>query len=67
MFSMVLTCMPLDKIIDLGIDLVPSIQPVSVPPYRMTPAELKEKLQEFLDKKFIKPGVSPWGALVLYL
>jgi hypothetical protein len=27
--------------------------------------ELKEQLQELLDKGFICPSISPWGALVL--
>ncbi|KAL0532575.1 hypothetical protein IC582_031288 [Cucumis melo] len=36
----------------------------------MTPAELKElkvQLQELLDKGFIRPSVSPWGAPVLFV
>ena len=39
-------------------------------PYRMnTPKilELKMQLQELLEKKYIKPSVSPWGALVLFV
>ncbi|KAA0035500.1 pol protein [Cucumis melo var. makuwa] len=39
-------------------------------PYRMAPAELKElkvQLQELLDKGFIRPSVSPWGAPVLFV
>jgi len=28
-------------------------------------AELKKQLEEFLDKQFVRPSVSPWGALVL--
>ena len=28
-------------------------------------AELKKQLQEYLDKGFIRPNVSPWGAPVL--
>uniref|UniRef100_A0A2N9F277 Integrase catalytic domain-containing protein n=1 Tax=Fagus sylvatica TaxID=28930 RepID=A0A2N9F277_FAGSY len=38
--------------------------------YRMAPAELKElkeQLQELLDKGFIRPSVSPWGAPVLFV
>nr|CAD1836452.1 unnamed protein product [Ananas comosus var. bracteatus] len=36
----------------------------------MAPAELKElraQLQHLLNKKFIRPSVSPWGALVLFV
>ncbi|KAL4038316.1 hypothetical protein IC575_001930 [Cucumis melo] len=36
----------------------------------MAPAELKElkvQLQELLDKRFIRPSVSPWGAPVLFV
>ena len=44
--------------------------PISKTPYRMTPMELKElkiQLQELLDKGFIRPSVSTWGALVLFV
>lgn len=36
----------------------------------MAPAELKElktQLQELLDKGFIRPSTSPWGAPVLFV
>ena len=36
----------------------------------MIPTELKElktKLQELLDKGFVRPSVSPWGAPVLFV
>ena len=39
-------------------------------PYRMAPIELKElkvKLQDLLDKGFVRPSVSPWGAPVLFV
>ena len=45
-------------------------QPISKAPYRMAPIELKElknQLQELLDKGFIRPSVSPWGAPVLFV
>jgi len=29
--------------------------------------ELKMQLQELLDKKYICPSVSPWGARVLFV
>ncbi|XP_070035659.1 uncharacterized protein [Nicotiana tomentosiformis] len=47
--------MPPDRDIDFGIDLLPGTQPISIPPYRMAPPELKEKLQELLDNGFISP------------
>lgn len=33
----------------------------------MTPTELKEQIQDLLDKRFIHLGVFPWGALVLFV
>jgi len=41
---------------------------VSMAPYRMTAselAELKKQLEDLLDKKFVRPSVSPWGAPML--
>ena len=38
-------------------------------PHKMAPIELQElrvQLQELLDKGFIRPSTSPWGALVLF-
>ncbi|XP_070041142.1 uncharacterized protein [Nicotiana tomentosiformis] len=55
--------MPPDRDIYFGIDLLPGTQPISIPPYRMaSPAlkDLKEQLQELLDKGFIRLTVSPW-------
>jgi hypothetical protein len=43
--------------------------PTSQAPYTMTPVELaklKVQLQELLDKWFIRPSNSPWGAPVLF-
>ena len=37
-------------------------------PHRMAPVELQElrvQLKELLDKRFIRPSTSPWGASVL--
>ncbi|KAL4011245.1 hypothetical protein IC575_028297 [Cucumis melo] len=56
--------------IDFAIELEPDTAPISRAPYIMAPAELKElkvQLQELLDKGFIRPNVSPWGALVLFV
>ena len=38
-------------------------------PHRMAPVELQElrvQLQELLNKGFIRPNTSPWGAPVLF-
>lgn len=37
-------------------------------PYRISASELvelKKKLEDFLEKKFVRPSVSPWGAPML--
>ncbi|XP_075096273.1 uncharacterized protein LOC142174386 [Nicotiana tabacum] len=49
---------PLDREINFGIDVLPDMQPISIPPYRMAPVELrelKEKLKDLLEKEFIRP------------
>ncbi|XP_070008246.1 uncharacterized protein [Nicotiana sylvestris] len=54
--------MPPDTDINFGIDLASGMRPIFIPPYRMAPAELeelKEHLQELLDKGFIRPSISP--------
>ncbi|WMV25805.1 hypothetical protein MTR67_019190 [Solanum verrucosum] len=51
--------------IDFVIDIFPHKCPISIPPYRMAPTklkELKEQLKDLLEKGFIRPSVSPWGA-----
>ncbi|XP_070007872.1 uncharacterized protein [Nicotiana sylvestris] len=58
---------PPDRDIDFCIDLAPGTQPVSIPPYRMAPKELKEQLEELLAKGFVRPSVSSWGAPVLFV
>ena len=60
--------LPPHKEIEFCINVVSDTAPISMPPYRMAPAELrelKEQLQELLDKGFIRPSTSPWGAPVL--
>ena len=56
--------------VELSIEIFPGTAPTSRAPYRMAPTELKElkiQLQELLDKGFIRPSVSPWGAPVLFV
>ncbi|TYJ96450.1 retrotransposon protein, putative, Ty3-gypsy sub-class [Cucumis melo var. makuwa] len=62
--------LPPQREIEFAIELEPGTVPISRAPYRMAPAELKElkvQLQELLDKGFIRPSVSPWGAPVLFV
>ncbi|KAH0655149.1 hypothetical protein KY290_030942 [Solanum tuberosum] len=59
-----------EREIDFGIDLFPNTQPISIPPYKMAPTELKElkeQLKNLLDKGFIGPNIYPWGAPVLFV
>ena len=61
---------PLEREVDFAIEIVPGTVPVSRAPYKMAPTEMKElksQLQELLDKGFIRPSVSPWGAPVLFV
>jgi hypothetical protein len=62
--------LPPRREIDFSIDLLPSSAPISKAPYRMSLPELTElkiQLQELLDKEYIRPSVSPWGAPVLFV
>ena len=62
--------LPPKKDIDFTIELVPGAAPVSKTPYMMSTLETLElnmQLQEFLEKKYIQPSVSPWGAPVLFV
>ena len=62
--------LPPKRDIDFTIELVPRVAPVSKAPYGMSipeMLELKMQLQELLDKKYIRPSVSPWGAPVLFV
>ncbi|WMV58541.1 hypothetical protein MTR67_051926, partial [Solanum verrucosum] len=59
--------LPPEKEVEFPIKLIPGSTPISITPYRMAPAELRElksQLQELLEKGFIRPSVSHWGAKV---
>ncbi len=60
--------MPPDREIEFLIELLPGTAPISKRPYRM-PAndliEIKKQIKELLDKGYIRPSSSPWGAPVL--
>jgi hypothetical protein len=62
--------LPPRRDIDFSIELAPGAVQVSRTPYRMsTPelVELKLQLKEMMDKGYIWPSVSPWGAPVLFV
>ena len=61
--------LPPHRDVDFGVELHPDISPIFMTPHRMAPVELQElrvQLQELLDKGFIRPSTSPWGAPVLF-
>ena len=61
--------LPPQRVVDFDIELHPGTSPISMTPHRMAPVELQElrvQLQELLDKGFIRPSTSPWGAPVLF-
>ena len=69
-FSEELLGLPPTRELEFTIDLIPGTNPVSKAPYRMAPTELKElkeQLQGLLDKCFIRPSISPWGAPILFV
>ena len=62
--------LPPEREVEFTIDLIPRTEPISIPSYRMGPAELRElkaQLEELLSKGFIRPSISPWGAPVLFM
>jgi hypothetical protein len=62
--------MPPEGEVEFYIDLLPGTAPIAKRPYRMAPielAELKLKIAERQHKGYIRPGSSPWGALVLFV
>ncbi|KAK5831438.1 hypothetical protein PVK06_015236 [Gossypium arboreum] len=69
-FSEELPGLPPDREVEFAIEVYPGTTPISIPPYRMSPTELKElkvQLQDLLDHGFIRPSISPWGAPVLFV
>ena len=61
--------LPPHRDVDFGIELHPDTSPISMTQHRMAPVELQElrvQSQELLDKGFIRPSTSPWGAPVLF-
>jgi hypothetical protein len=62
--------MPHDQDIEFMIELKPGTTPIYKTPYRMaTPevAELKEHIKKLLEKGFIRPSSSLWGAPMIFI
>jgi hypothetical protein len=62
--------MPPDRDIEFVIELKPGTAPIYKTPFRMTTPELdelKEHINELLEKGFIRPSSSPWGAPVIFV
>nr|GEV12149.1 hypothetical protein [Tanacetum cinerariifolium] len=63
-----------EKVVHIPIDgetlIIRGTAPVAHAPYRLAPSEMQElfnQLQELIDRGFIRPSTSPWGALVLFV
>ena len=68
-FPVELLGLPPQSVVDFGIELRPGTSRIFMTPHRMAPVELQKlrvQLQELLDKGFIRPNTSPWGASVLF-
>jgi hypothetical protein len=62
--------MPSNRKIEFVIELVPGTAHIFKRPYRMAAnqlAELKEQLQELLDKGYIRLGASPWEVSFIFV
>ena len=58
-----------EREVNLSTEVVQGTTHILRAPYCMPPTELKElktQLKELLDKGFIRPSVSPWGAPILF-
>ena len=69
-FSNELPGLPSERDLDFTIELKPGAKPISKTPYRMTASKLCDlqlQLKELLDLGLIRPSVSPWCALVIFV
>jgi transposase InsO family protein len=62
--------LPPERAVDHHIDLEPGAKPPFLPIYHMSPLELEElkrQLTELIEKGYIQPSKSPYGAPVLFV
>jgi hypothetical protein len=65
-----LSGMPPEREVEFYIDLIPGTAPIAKRPYCMAPtelAELKLQIAKLQQKGYIRPSLSPWRALVLFV
>ncbi|XP_071707991.1 uncharacterized protein [Rutidosis leptorrhynchoides] len=58
---------PPEREVEFRIELIPGATPIAKAPYRLALSEMREmmtQLQDLIDKGFIHPSSSPWGAPV---
>ncbi|GJX97596.1 putative reverse transcriptase domain-containing protein [Tanacetum coccineum] len=68
MFPDDLPGLPSSRQVEFRIDLVSGVAPVARAPYRLAPYKMRElsvQLKELLEKGFIRPSLSPWGAPII--
>ncbi|GKE07742.1 putative reverse transcriptase domain-containing protein, partial [Tanacetum coccineum] len=61
---------PPERQVEFRIDLIQGATPIAKTLYRLAPSKMKElmrQLQELLDKGFICPSSSPWGAPIPFV
>ncbi|GKF77436.1 hypothetical protein Tco_0229906, partial [Tanacetum coccineum] len=69
-FQIELPGIPLEREVKFSIELILGTEPISKDPYHMAPIELKElkeQLQELLERGFIRLSGSPWVAPILFV
>nr|GEU83039.1 putative reverse transcriptase domain-containing protein [Tanacetum cinerariifolium] len=62
--------LPPSRQVEFQINLIPRKTPIARAPYRLAPSEMQElsnQLQELIDRGFIRPSTSLWGAPVLFV
>ena len=62
--------LPLQRELDHRIEVVPRAKPSHRAPYKISPQgldELKKELQDLIEKGYIQPSVSPFGAPMLFV
>lgn len=62
--------LPPEREIEFTIDLVPSSSLIFIVAYIMSTSklsELKKQLEELLEKRFVRPSVSPWSASIFLI